>query len=297
MKQISGHVYVEDQFSIGKRGANFGFVTTSEGIVLIDPPYLPTDAIKLRRELAKRGEVRYIINTEHHIDHIAGNSFFPGTGVSIEGIRELLAGPVTDMVPSERLEEVLKDGLDLRRYYSRRVKERDPEGLPLLKNYRFRPPTITFSHRLCLYVGSHTFELSYMPGHTQSHLGVYIPQEKVFFAGDNVTNRTQPSMAQSFPLEWVKTLKMIETMAIDWVVPGHGMVGSKKEVREFRLFLQKCIKIIRNAIRQGLSKEEAADNISFDELSFAKHMGKAVHPGKVMQRRNVLRFFEMLSKA
>ena len=67
-------------------------------------------------------------------------------------------------------------------------------------------------------------------------------------------------------------------------------------VREFRLFIQKCIDIIREAIKQGMSKEEAADKISFEELYPGKHGGSAVHPGPAMQRRNVLRLYEMLSK-
>ena len=74
------------------------------------------------------------------------------------------------------------------------------------------------------------------------------------------------------------------------VVPGHGEVCGKREVREFRLFIQKCIDIVREAIKQGMSKEKAAENISFEELY------PAIHPGPEQQRFNVLRLYEMLSK-
>ncbi|GAH22509.1 unnamed protein product, partial [marine sediment metagenome] len=80
------------------------------------------------------------------------------------------------------------------------------------------------------------------------------------FAGDNFTNASQPSLAQSLPLKWVESLKRIEAMDIDMVVPGHGKVCGKSEVREFRLFIEKCIDMVREAIRQGVSKEEAADS-------------------------------------
>ena len=292
MKQITANVYVEDRFSVPPkyRGCNPAFVTTSEGIVMLDTPMLPTDAVEWRDEIAKRGEVRYIINTHHHVDHITGNAFFPGTVVSHEEVKELFTAPIARVGASERIEEAVKADLDIVGYIHRIIKDFDPEGLPLLEGYQLKAPTITFSERLTLYVGEHTFELIHTPGHTSGHTGVYIPQERVFFAGDNVTNKAQPSFAHSLPLEWVKSLKKIEAMDVDVVVSGHGKVCGKSEVREFRSFIEKCIDMVREAIKQGMSKEEAADRISFEEFY------PPVHPGPEMQRMNVLRLYEMLSK-
>jgi hypothetical protein len=47
---------------------------------------------------------------------------------------------------------------------------------------------------------------------------------------------------------------------------------------------------VNEAIKTGMSKEEAVDKISFLELL------PAVHPDPRMQRRNVARLYEMLSK-
>lgn len=297
MKPITANVYVEDQFSVPPvcRGSNWGFVTTSEGIVMVDTPMVLRTAIKWRDEIAKKGEVRYIINTHHHVDHISGNPFFPGPVVSHEGVRELLTGPVTKVVGSERLEEVVKAGRGIVGYIELLVGEHDPESIPLFKDYQLKVPTITFLEQLSLYVGEHTMELIHLPGHVESHIGVYIPQEKVFFAGDNFTNGTQPSLAHSLPFEWIKSLKRVEAMDIDVVVPGHGEVCDTKMVRKFRLFIQECVNIVREAIKRGMSKEEAADTISFEHLYPGENGGLAVHPGSGMQRRNVLRFYEILS--
>ena len=299
MKQITASTYAEDQFSVPPRhrGCNPAFVTTSDGIVMIDTPYMPSDAVKWRDDIAQRGEVRYIINTHHHPDHITGNYLSPGTVISHEGVKELFTASLIRIVGSERAEEAAAASLGVVDFIRLRVKEIAPEGLPLLdEHYQLKPPTITFTERLNLYIGEHTFELIHLPGHTQSHIGVYIPQERVFFAGDNFTTKTQPSMAHSLPVEWVESLKKIEAMAIDVVVPGHGEVCGKREVREFTSFIQKCIDIVREAIKQGMSKEEAADKISFEELYPGKDRGLAVHPGPGMQRLNVLRLYEMLSK-
>ena len=57
MQQLTGNVFVETHI----RGCNHGFATTSDGIVMIDSPHKPSDALKLKAEIAKRGQLRYII--------------------------------------------------------------------------------------------------------------------------------------------------------------------------------------------------------------------------------------------
>ena len=69
MKQITSNVWVETEV----RGCNFGFVTTSDGIVMIDSPHKPSTAMWLKAESEKRSAstgsgLRYIINTEPHGD-------------------------------------------------------------------------------------------------------------------------------------------------------------------------------------------------------------------------------------
>ena len=81
MQQLTSNVFVDTQV----KGCNFGFVTTSDGIVMIDSPHKPTDAIKLKADIARHGELRYIINTEPHGDHWTGNAFFQVPVIAHEG--------------------------------------------------------------------------------------------------------------------------------------------------------------------------------------------------------------------
>ncbi len=84
MQQLTSNVFAET----GLRGANHGLVTTSDGIVMIDSPHKPSDALKLRAEIARRGgQLRYIINTEPHGDHWTGNAFFNVPVIAHEGVR------------------------------------------------------------------------------------------------------------------------------------------------------------------------------------------------------------------
>lgn len=278
MQQVTANVYAKlwTREEAPIHGCNPSLVTTSEGIVLIDTPYLPTDAIRWREKVVRRGEVRFIINTEHHRDHTTGNYFLPGTVVSSEGVKAAFGGATGVDLPTVR----------------QRLKDRDPEGLHLMQNYQPKPPTITFSERLSLYVGEHTFELVHLPGHTPGQVGVYLPQERVVFTGDNFTGGWQPSLAESCPLEWVESLKKIEAMDAEIVVPGHGTLGDKKAIRVFRAFIEECIEVIRKAIRQGMSKEEAAERISFATAAYPP----ALHPEPEWQRNNIRRLYEMLSR-
>ena len=63
--------------STGSNG--FAWVVTREGVVVIDTPLVPSDAIKWCQEITKFGPIRYVINTEPHMDHFSGNYFLGGT--------------------------------------------------------------------------------------------------------------------------------------------------------------------------------------------------------------------------
>jgi cyclase len=264
---------------------------------MFDTPMVPRTAVEWRNEISKKGEVRYVINTHHHVDHATGNFFFSGPVVSHEITREAFFAPLAKVAGSERLDEAAKIGQGTMGYIRLLVGEHDPESLPLLdeENYQIKVPTITFTQKLTLYLGEKAIELIHLPGHTEGHIGIYVPQERVFFAGDNFCSRTQPSLAHCFPLEWIESLKQVEAMDIAVVVPGHGEMCDRQEVRKFRHFIETCVDMTRKAIRQGMSKEEAVDKISFEALYPGDRCGPAVHPGSAMQRRNVLRLFEMLS--
>src|SRR5256714_10715859 len=94
MRQLTKNVFAETQI----RGCNHGFVTTSDGIVMIDSPHKPSDALKLKAEIARRGQLRYIINTEPHGDHWTGNAFFDVPAIAHEGGRTRILS--TDMAPT-----------------------------------------------------------------------------------------------------------------------------------------------------------------------------------------------------
>jgi cyclase len=76
VEQVTENVFTSTKI----RGCNPSFVATSDGVVVVDTPQLPSKAVKMRSEAESHGVIRYVINTEHHVDHIFGNYYFKGAG-------------------------------------------------------------------------------------------------------------------------------------------------------------------------------------------------------------------------
>ena len=106
------------------RGCNPSYVVTSDGVVVVDTAQLPTRAVAMREEAESHGPIRYVINTEHHVDHIFGNYFFKGAGTVIhhQGVADNF------MVPTPLL-----DPFD---YAAEAIPMSDPDGAAILPSPR-----------------------------------------------------------------------------------------------------------------------------------------------------------------
>src|SRR5680860_4707 len=96
MENVTPTIFTETKV----RGCNPSFVVTSDGVVIIDTPQLPTKAVEMRKIAESHGPLRYLINTEHHVDHIFGNYYFKGgpTVVHHQGVYDnfMVVGPELD---------------------------------------------------------------------------------------------------------------------------------------------------------------------------------------------------------
>lgn len=238
MQKISDNAYAET----GLAGCNPGFVVTSEGVVMIDTPQVPTDAVKWRDEIAKHGAVRYLINTEPHGDHFTGNCFFEGTVVAHEGVRDAIAAADAAQ-------------------YKERVLQSTPDLADLLTDFTYRVPEISFTTELTLHVGNHTFKMINMPGHTPYQAAVFIPEERVIFTSDNIFYKTQTFLQQAVPYEWLESLKKLQEMEADVLVPGHGEICDRSYIPEMNAVIQAWIDTVQKAMKDGLSVEEAQEKI------------------------------------
>jgi len=265
MQKVSSHVYVENSF----RGCNTSFVTTSQGVVMIDTPLVPVDAKQWRNVIAEYGEIRYVINSEPHPDHVSGDCWFEGILVACEGARQAIQN-IT-----------IKELLNL-------LGQMAPESLPLDSEFRYRLPDITFSQKLILFLGDHTFQLFRLPGHTPNQLAVYVPEEKVVFTSDNVNLEMPVFSSDSMPYAWLDSLKKLHQMDVEKVVPGHGAVCEKNSIQEMYNLLQAWIESVKSAISKGWSVEETLNRVKiYPEQELNSTM-------KGLKNRSITKLYEIL---
>lgn len=226
LTRIADNVYacvdVKSSMPSNSFGANAGVVVGSRGIAVIDTLISAKEAKRLLADIrAISGKpVRYVVDTHSHLDHTFGNSLFEKEGavvVSQEATkREMLAG-------SEKALAAAKDfGLTAQ----------DMEGTGIAY------PELTFGDRMRIDLGGVEVDLMYPgPSHTDGSILVYLPGRKVLFAGDILFTNYHPYMADGNIDGWVKTLDFVLSLDAETIVPGHGPVSTKRDVREMKEYI------------------------------------------------------------
>jgi glyoxylase-like metal-dependent hydrolase (beta-lactamase superfamily II) len=241
MRQVSANVYTEIYFW----GCNPGFLATSDGVLLIDTPQQPIDAMRWKEALSQHGRPRYLVNTEPHQDHIRGNAFYP----EVEVLGQTGMQPRYDQAsPGFFSEEIVE-----------RTKAEDPDSVHLIghPDYPANPITRTFESRLELQIGNHSVQFIHMPGHTAPQTSVYIPQEGVVFTGDNVFQKTRTWIQEGNPWQWLEALESIRALDIETIVPGHGEPCDKAYLDVQAQVIKDWVGTVEDMIAKGIPEDEA----------------------------------------
>ncbi len=269
MQQVTGNVYAGTNF----RGCNSSFVVTAGGVVIIDTPMVPAEAKKWREEAEKFGEIKYVINNEPHNDHVAGNCWLDGTLVAHEDTREAI---------KQNSQKDLEGDM----------KWMSPDALPLGKDFHYRLPDITFSGEMTLYLGEHTLRILHMPGHTPSQTAVFVPEERVVFTSDNVV-MGMPIFFQAVPYEWLESLEKLQKLDVDKIVPGHGQVCDKSQLKVMYDNVKYCIDSVKDAMEKGWSLKEIQEKVTFADRFPPMGPGDAMAP---VRHGSIARLYEVLGK-
>lgn len=200
------------------------FITTPKGVIVTDP--INADAAAwLNAEIKKLTDqpVRYVIYSHHHNDHITGGSVFAGQAIFVS---HALARP-----------NILQAA--------------DPTT-PV--------PDLTFTDRLSIDLGGTQVELIYTgKNHSDNSVVMLLPQRKLLFAVDFIPVETVAyrTLKSDYPDEWIESLKKVEQLDFEVLVPGHGKIGRKDHVRLFRGYLEDLRAAVLEHVKQGRSLEES----------------------------------------
>lgn len=204
------------------------FITTPKGVIVTDP--ISSDAatwLKAKIKTLTDQPVRYVIYSHHHNDHITGGSVFADTALFVS---QTAARP-----------KILQAA--------------DPQT-PV--------PDLTFTDRMSIDLGGKHVDLIYTGrNHSDNSLVVLLPQNRLLFAVDFIPVETVAyrTLADGYPDEWIGSLRQVEGLEFDTLVPGHGKIGTREHVHMFRGYLQDLRAAVQEQVQKGVSLEEAKKNV------------------------------------
>jgi glyoxylase-like metal-dependent hydrolase (beta-lactamase superfamily II) len=208
-------------------------MVTPEGVIATDP--IDADAAEwLENEIRERfdQEIRYLIYSHDHPDHISGGEVFADTATVIahENAKATIIG------------------------------EERPTAIP----------DLTFSDRMTVELGGKTVELIW-PGksHSDNLIVMLFPDERAAFTVDFISVERLPyqTLSDSYFPEWIEAVREVEALDFDILVPGHGPVGSKQDATDHRRYLEDLHAAVLEAARAGKSLEEMQAEITLDQYS------------------------------
>ena len=123
--------------------------------------------------------------------------------------------------------------------------------------------------------------------HTNSDLLVYIPSQKLLFAGDLVFNERLPSLRDGDISGWIDALQRIKKMDVDYIVGGHGTLVSKNSVDFTYNYLTSLKKQVAKLLEEGEEIGNVVDKVTMSEY-------KDIPFYDSMQRQNVAITYRML---
>ncbi|HEX7165655.1 MAG TPA: MBL fold metallo-hydrolase [Acidimicrobiales bacterium] len=225
--------------------SNAGLVIDDGGeertALVVDTMMFPAMANGLRDELTRRGaRPRLVVNTHPHIDHVGGNAAFADVPV--------VAHPVVG-------ETVRATGLPVAIFDAFMPAFRGE----FEKLGRVEPPAPVASPEdidaLRLPKGAQL--RSYVPAHTPADTAVWLANDGVLFTGDLCFLGVSPLAIQGLVSAWVAALDDLIALAPDVVVPGHGPVGTTRDVAIVRDHLATLLEVGRAAVAAGASIDDA----------------------------------------
>jgi glyoxylase-like metal-dependent hydrolase (beta-lactamase superfamily II) len=251
LRQLAPGVYaVIGDTGRGSEGRpNAGFVVTDSGVVVIDAlasPRQGEDLVRAVRSVTKQ-PVRWVVLTHHHPDHHFGTAVFRRLGARV------IAHPDRRVLALEGGEDALIAD------WVRVV------GLDAMRGFEFadtpdRPVVGTDT----LPLAGRTLVISHPgAGHTAGDLIVWLPSERVLFAGDLLIEDGVTMVVDGSSGALLKALTALEQLNPRTVVPGHGALARHplQLIGATRVYIEELRKAMRSAIERGVPMGRAMSSL------------------------------------
>jgi len=235
---VSGNVYMIQRPG---GGGNIGVQVGPDGVLLVDSLFAPLAErlVAAVRRVADE-EIRFLVNTHIHVDHVGGNANLAQQGVLI----------------------FAHDNTRQRFFEERSRFPRAGGSFAPQQPASARPP-ITFNDTMSFHLnGEEVLAFHVPPAHTDGDVFVYFSQSDVLHLGDVYRTTSYPIIDIYNGGSLRGTIAAIDK-AIDLsgpntkVIPGHGLaVVGRNELIQFRDMILDIQGQVRDMIREGKKLDE-----------------------------------------
>ncbi|MCS6854205.1 MAG: MBL fold metallo-hydrolase, partial [Elioraea sp.] len=126
-------------------------------------------------------------------------------------------------------------------------------------------PTMTFAREMTLWLGSREVRIIHIGrAHTAGDTVVWLPKERVLFAGDTVEFGATPYCGDAHFRDWPATLAAIRALGPEALVPGRGRAlttgsDSRLAIEGTEAFVTRLFALVRAYAERGASLKETYD--------------------------------------
>jgi len=246
LDRVSERVYSNTE---GETGGNVGIILLEEGVAAVDAQY-PVSGADFRCSIASvtKKPVTHLLLTHYHGDHVFGNQAFEDCEIVAHRLlREIMEENLRTVWAPDNMEKMMDD-----------VRKNRPERAWLFEGLRIVLPTKSFDERFTL----DGVEMIHVGGHTVGSSVVYVADDRVLFAGDLVFAETFPWAGDpsANPDAWIQAFKAIHAMDVETIVPGHGPLCDKSEIKVQLDWFEAVRDEMKRLIGEGASMEEAVEH-------------------------------------
>jgi len=248
VKQIASDLYFYYDFN----GSNAVFLVTEEGVLLIDTlthPRAGRDLLDRIRKVTDK-PIKWVINSHFHGDHQMGNAVFKAAGATFVAQMET-ARIMQHVHPKEMARRI--EGFKSRGY--------DPDEVKLVL------PDVTFDSEMTIRLGGRDVRLFYLgPGQQAGDTFIQFPHARALFTPGAFAKHSMPNMAFTPSIEsWLKLLDQVAAMDVDTILPAHGDVATRADVKELAAMLADEYATVKDAVNRGVSLDQAVRTLTFPQ--------------------------------
>ena len=228
---------------------NSGVIVGRDGVVVVDAQATPIMAADVQRRIAAVTPlpVKQVVLSHYHAVRVLGASGYPAHSV-------ICSDATRDLIVERGAQDMDSEIGRFPRLF------RGRESIPGLTW-----PTTTFHKRMTLWLGEREAQIIHIGrSHTAGDTVVWLPKEKVLFAGDTVEFGATPYCGDAHFADWPATLAAVRELGAEKLVPGRGRAlltraDVEQGIAETAAYTGDLFAVARRAAEKGWTLKQCYD--------------------------------------